>query len=279
MPLRLDAIMNDRSSDVLTWLLEKELQSANDVFATRDGRYLHISSIFSDAKTHTPIGRYVFTLFQDKERKALQILDMDIVLNNAFPVCLEFATRYKPSSDANEYYEVQTEEEHHLCVETVNRHTVPGDILGTKQTVYVSAFPFKVSIYNDLAELNHTLGLDKRILKIGDEEYTIGGLSDTFTALGGVLSGEQKAEQDPWSTMVGVVHSYHDATLQFGNRACEVCIVLLKTALGVLPTIMGKERFETDKLSPGKVILMDACIKANFIQDNYPKKDGCLAKA
>lgn len=100
--------MNDRSSDVLTWLLEKELQSADDVFATKDGRYLHISSIFSDAKTHTPIGHYVFTLFQDKERKALQILDMDIVLNNAFPVCLEFATRYEPSSDANKYYPTPT---------------------------------------------------------------------------------------------------------------------------------------------------------------------------
>ncbi len=273
MPLRLDAIMSDQSSDVLAWLLEKELQSADDAFATKDGRYLHLSNTFLDAKTHASIGRYVFTLFRDEEHKALQILDMDIVLNNAFPVCLEFATRYEPSSDANEYYEVLTEDEQHLCVETVNRHTVPGDILGTKQTVYVSAFPFKVSIYNNLAELNHTLGLDKRTLKIGDDEYTIGGLSDTFTALGRVLSGEQKAEQDPWSTMVGVVHSYQDATLQFGNRAYEVCIVQLKTALGVLPTIMGKERFETDKLSPGKVVLMDACIKANFIQNNYPKKD------
>lgn len=198
---------------------------------------------------------------------------MDIVLNNAYPVCLEFVTRYEPSSDANEYYEVLAEEEQHLCVETVNRHTVPGDILGAKQTVYVSAFPFKVSIYNDLAELNHALGLDKRTLKIGGEEYTIGGLSDTFTALGGVLSREQKAEQDPWSTMVGAVHSCQDATLQFGDRAYEVCIVQMKTALGLLPTIMGKERFETDRLSPGKVILMDACIKADFIQENYPKKD------
>ncbi len=273
MPLRLDAIMSDPSSDVLAWLLEKELQSVDDAFATKDGRYLYLSNTFLDTRTHTSIGRYVFTLFRDEEHKALQILDMDIVLNNAFPVCLEFATRYEPSFDANEYYEVLTEDEQHLCIETVNRHTMPGDILGTKQTVCVSAFPFKVSIYNDLGELNHTLGLDKRTVKIGDEEYTIGGLSDTFMALGGVLSGEQKAERDPWSTMVGVVHSYQDATLQFGDRVREVCIVQLKTALGVLPTIMGKERFETDKLSPSKVILMDTCIKANFIQNNYPKKD------
>lgn len=273
MPLRLDAIMKNQSSAVMAWLLEQEFQSVDDAFATEDGRYFHVSKTFLDTRTDTPIGRYVFTLFRNEERKALEILDLDIVLNNADPVCLEFVTRYEPSSDSNEYYEVVTEDERHLCVETVNRHTVPGDILGAKRSVYASAFPFKVSIYNDMAELNHALGFDKRTLKVGDKEYTIGGLSETFTTLSGVFSGGQETEETPWSTMVGEVHSYRDATLQFGHRVCQVCIVQLKTALGVLPTIMGKERFETSKLSQGKVVLMEARIKANFIQDRYPKRE------
>lgn len=271
MPLRLDAILRDQSTDILAWLLDKEFQHADDAFASKDGRYLHISNAFQDARTHAPIGRYVFTLLRDTQRKTLEILDLDIVLNNASPVSLKFIDRHEASSDANEYYEVEAEDGAHLCVETVNRHTVPGDILGTEQTVYPSVFPFKVSIYEDEAELNRALGFAAKTLKVGGEEFTVGGLSDTFVMPGGSLSGKAKAEQDLWSTMAGVVRSCQDATLSFGKKTCEVCIVQLKTVLGVLPVIMGKELFETDKLSPGKVVFMNACIKANFVQERYPK--------
>lgn len=274
MPLRLDAMMSDRSTAVLSDLLDQALHHPEDAFATKDGRYILLAKDILDEKTNTPVGHCIVTMAQDTDRKTLNILDMDIVLDNDAPVELRFVTRYESSSEANEYYEVISEDAgQHLCVETVNRHTVPGDILGTKQTVYVSAFPFKVSIYNGMGEMNHALGLDQRRVKIGDEEYTVGGLSETFTAVGGVFSGVSDAEESPWSTMVGTVCAWQDAILRLGDRACEVCIVQLRTALGVLPTIMGKELFETDKLAVGKAVLMDACIKANFLQGKYPRKN------
>lgn len=273
MPLRLDALLKDDSPDILSWMLGVGLQNPEDIFASKDGQYLHMSNALMDAKTNTQVGRYIFTIFLDTKRKTLSVRDVDIVLDNTVPVCLDFISKYKASSDANEYYEVVTEEmEQHLCIETVNRHTISGDILGTKQAVYASAFPFKVAIYDDLADLNRAVGFDERLVKVGDEEYAVGGLSDTFTGVGGVFSGEQAAEEDIWTLMVGVVDSYQNVALKFGDTTCEACIVQLKTALGMLPTVMGKELFETDKLAPGKVVLMNACIKANFVQDKYRKE-------
>lgn len=274
MPLRLDPMMSDRSSPVLSDFLDQALHHAEDAFATEDGRYVLLSKDILDEKTNTPVGHCIVTMARDTARKTLNILDMDIVLDSDAPVELQFVTRYEGSSDANEYYEVISQDaEQHLCVETVNRHTVPGDILDTKQTVYVSAFPFKVSIYNSTGEMNHALGFDQRSVKFGGEEFTVGGLSENFAALGGVLSGVPDAEGSPWSTMVGTVCAWQDASLRLGDWVCEVCIVQLRTALGVLPTIMGKELFETDKLAVGKAVLMDACIKANFLQGKYPKKN------
>ena len=73
--------------------------------------------------------------------------------------------------------------------------------------------------------------------------------------------------------MAGTIKSYEDATLSFGSQKHEVIIAQLDTALGVLPTLIGKEVFDFRNIAVGKIVFMNACIKANFANGSYPKPD------
>jgi len=46
--------------------------------------------------------------------------------------------------------------------------------------------------------------------------------------------------------------------------------VTVHSALGELPTLIGKEMFDTRRIAIGKIVGMNASIKANFVMDKYP---------
>lgn len=273
MPLHLEAITEHETNEIFTWILQDALQNVNDAFATqKDGKTYALASYpLYDTTTGSEIGKYVFTIYSNLEEQCNEILDLDIVLNNSTPTRLHFGRKLSQSSDSNEYYEVLADEkEQHLIVETVNRYTVPGEIEGKDIFIYASAFPFQLTIFETVEEYNKYCGFETPI-QVGNTELKVHGLSTTFACPGDMM--KQNDDEDPWSFVVGEIKEYRGVTIAFGSIKREVYLVTLHSALGDLPTIVGKEIFDTSKIGVGKIIGMNTSVKVNFIKDKYPKAD------
>lgn len=272
MPLHLDSIMNDTSSEAFAFIAQTELQAIDDAWAENSKIHFMGSKDVVDAKSGKQIGKYVFTFFSNIKKKRNEVLDLDIVLNSAAPVELELLVKYPESSDSNEYYEVQTiATEQHFNIETVNRYMIPTTLLHTRQTVYCSAFPFQLTIFYDVAAYNKFCGFGNTGVNVGGTDFTVHGLDERFISPGDVFQEDKSEDEPPWSLVAGTIKSYEDATLSFGNQKHEVIIAQLDTALGVLPTLIGKEVFDVRNIAVGKIIFMNAYIKANFSNGIYPK--------
>ena len=96
------------------------------------------------------------------------------------------------------------------------------------------------------------------------------GLGRNFIAPGGVFNGMANDDEAPCSFVVGVVELFSDIKISFGENKHEAHIIYLNTAIGTLPILAGKEMFDMQGLSKGKIIEMNAYIKANFVKDKYP---------
>lgn len=269
MPLHLDSLTRKDTSGLLAWILQVELQGVTEACASADKLYVLGSTPLIDRNTKTEIGKYIFTMFINAAKKATEILDIDIVLNNDTPVELVFERKLKQSSRANEYYEITTTEtEHHLNIETVNRYIVDGEIEGSTMPVYASAFPFRLTIFDDQAAYNKFCGFEKAV-ELANTGMFVHGLGTQFTMPGGL--GGKDSDEDPWTFLVGTINSYREITIAFGKDSFEAYIIDLDTALGALPTLVGKDVFDTGNIAVGKIVAMDACIKANFSSGKYPK--------
>ena len=272
MPLHLKALTEQNSSKILAWILQEELQSSNDAFAQSNKRYFLGTTPLVDKKTGKQIGKYVFTFFSNIEMQRNEILDLDIVLDNDAPVELSFSTKLKQSSEANEYYEVVTiDTEQHLIVETVNRYVIKSEIEGENISIFASAFPYELTVFDDERAFNKFCGFENAV-EVANTGMFVHGLGTNFISPGGVFSGKANDDEAPWSFVVGVVEGFSEVTISFGENKHEAYIIYLKTAIGTLPTLAGKEMFDMQGLSKGKIIGMNAYIKANFVKDKYPQK-------
>lgn len=271
MPVRFGAITENDTAKIFAWILQEELSNADDSFrAKKDGKtYALASRSVFDSISGEEIGKYVFTFFVNTEEKRMEVFDIDIVLKNHIPTRVTFEKKLPRSSDSNEYYEVITgDSRQHLDVETVNRYTVAEEIEGTKRDVFVSAFPFGLTIFESMEDLNKLFGRDQPI-RIGETGFSVFGLADTFASPGNIY--RKNGDDDPWSFIVGEIISFREITLSFGPVRRDAYLVTLRSALGELPTLVGKEVFDTRAIGVGKIIGMNAHIKANFIENKYPK--------
>ncbi len=272
MPLHLESLTRENSSQTLNWILQRELQSISDAFAQSSKLYFLGSTPLVDKKTGKEIGKYVFTFFNNIEKQRNEILDLDIVLNNDTSVELSFDTKLEKSSASNEYYEaVTTESKQHLTVETVNRYVVEAEIEGKNVPIYTCAFPYELTIFDDERALNKFYGFENEI-EIANTGMHVQGFSKDFIAPGGALNSKENANVAPWSFVVGEVEDFSDVIIAFGEKEHEAYIIYLNTAIGILPTLAGKDVFDMKGLSKGKIIAMNAYIKANFVKDRYPVK-------
>ena len=262
MPLHLNSITNDsQNADFLAWLLQDELNAADAVFATEDGGFIHLGKGLFDAKTGEALGRYIFTLQKNDERKALESIDLDIILDNEEDTLLEFLSKRPESSESNEYYDVVAPaQDQHLLIETVNRYCVAKEIKGTTQPVQVSAFPFELTVYEDIDAFNRAIGFGER-KRVGNTDFYVDGLGSTFAAPGGVFGAKGNAL---YSFMVGTVKSFKEHSIRLGKQTFDVVIAQLDTAVGNLPTMMGKEVFDLANLKENCVVGMNADIKADL---------------
>lgn len=273
MPLHLNSITNDsQKAEPLAWILQKGMDECDSVFITEDQKYFHIRCNIVDRLTGKAIGRIVYTILHGE--KVLEIKDLDIVWNNDTATLLQFNILRDGSSDSNEYYEAETVDEgQHLEIETVNRHVVSADILDTEREVYISAFPFELSVYHDINEFNKWAGFNREIT-VGDTELKVGGFSEKFMMPGGLLNAEKKSDER-YSFVIGKAISYRDVEIAFGETIYPFVLAQVDTALGVIPVSMGRDVFDLENLQVGCIIAMNADIKADLAKDEdfkYPNR-------
>lgn len=273
MPLHLNSITNDsQKSEPFAWILQKGMDECDSVFITEDQKYFHLRSIISDRISGQAIGRIVYTILHGE--KVLEIKDVDIVWNNDKATLVQFNTLRDGSSDSNEYYEAETVDEgQHFELETVNRHVVLEEIIDTAREVYISAFPFELSVYADIEAFNEWAGFN-RVITVADTDLKVGGFSEKFMMPGGMFSDTKKSDES-YSFVVGKVVSIRDVEIAFGETVYPFVLATVDTAFGEIPVSMGRDVFDLEHLQVGCIIAMNADIKADLAKDEdfkYPNR-------
>lgn len=267
MPIHLCALTDRDTRTEAAWILQQAIYHVTDAFAAPDKKYALASTPVVDQLSGESIGKFVYTIHACSDCNAL--LDVDLVLNNATPFSMRFEKRLPASSDANEYYEVELPYGgQHGIIETVNRYAAADVLEGTIQTVYVSALPFELTVFENEEKMNRAFGFDNGI-RVGQTDLTVYGLSPTFVSPGTLF--DETTEEAPWSLVIGTVQDYRQVVIRLGDAAYSACLTVLNTGFGLLPTLIGRNVFHTRNLNRGKVIAMNAYIKANFIKSAYPK--------
>lgn len=263
MPLHLNSITNDtEDAGILTWILQEGLHRGNEVFATPDGKYLHLRTPLIDNNSQDEIGKINFTIQVNSDSKALEILDADLTLNGNELTALTFFNIKKGSSEANEYYDVVTVgDEQHLEIETVNRHTIEGELIDKRIDTRISIFPFALTVYENIEAFNRWAGFGEGVT-VGNTDLKVSGLSDTFAMAGGIWDDQNSDEH--YSFLVGTVKSIREVQVSFGSKIVDFIIAMVHTALGTVPVAMSADVFDLSILSSGKIIAMQADVKADL---------------
>ena len=273
MPLHLNSITNDsRNSELLAWILQEGMNACDSIFITEDQKYFHIRCNIMDRLSGDVIGKMVYTLLHGD--KAIEVLDLDIVFNNKGPSVISFIELKDGSSDSNEYYEAEVVEGgQHFELETVNRHVIAENLIDTEREVYVSAFPFALSVYEDMDAFDAWAGFKKDI-SVGDTGLKVGGFSEKFMMPGG-MTNPNKRSDERYSFVVGRVVSFKDVEVAFGKKVLPFVLAWVDTALGVIPVPMSRNVFDLENLKVGCIIAMNADIKVDVAKDDdfkYPNK-------
>lgn len=263
MPLHFNAITNDsQNTEAFAWILQKGMDKCDAVFISQDQQYFHMQYPVQDVLSQKEIGKMVYTIKMDDERKTLQVLDLDFVLFSDEYTELRFLTKRNGSSDSNEYYEVETiAEGQHLEIETVNRHTVAEEIEGSERKVRISVFPFALSVYKDIDAFNSWAGFTGE-KEIGNTGLKLSGFSETFAMPGGLF--ENKKDDESYSFLVGQVKSIKDVQIRFGEVTWSFVLAKVLTAMGIVPIAMGREVFDLAELVPETIVAMNADVKADM---------------
>lgn len=262
MPLHLNSLMDDRQADdLIGWILTKGMDEYDSLCVSPDNRFIHFQCPIPDAVSGEPIGRLVYTVAIEEQRKALKILDIDIVFQNPSSVQLQFLSLLEGSSDANEYYEAEVVSEgQHLEIETVNRHAAEEELLHNKREVFISVFPFQLSIHKSMDAYNKAAGFGRK-KKVGESGFEFKGLSEHFIMPALTLSSQNRKEH--YSFLIGKVLSFREVEAVFGPKRIRFVLAQLDTGLGVVPVGMSRDVFDLSKLKVGRIVVMKADIKAD----------------
>ena len=264
MPLHFNSFFNGSvGSALLAYVFEQVLDKCTEGFGTPDRRHFHTRAAMVDSITGEPIGKLVCSMWANLEEQRNEIQDLDTTLDNPAPSRLSFLKKLDQSSDSTEYYEVETADtEQHLHVETVNRHIVPGELTGTTRDAFISVFPFELNMFDSIDAFNRWAGF-KEPHRIGPTDMYTSGFSDTFIAPGGLLSSSS-TDDDAYSFLIGTVIVCRDVRVEMGERVVKFVLAQVQTALGVVPVAMGREVFNIEGICAGKVLAMNAHVKADL---------------
>lgn len=249
-----EKLKNKLFSDIAT----KYSQDPEDVFVSEDKKMLHMTSYFKDVNTKKNIGKVVLTLKINTEN--IEILDIDITLLSNHSTKVHFEEKMEESSDANEYYLVaDVNENKHFDIETVNRYTIPEDIIDKEKEVYLSAFPFQLNVFETEDELNEFFGMGKEfdIPAVGKKVLT---MDPRMMSDGRIMTGAN----EPCSFIIGEVKDFKDVEVNIADNNIKFKIIDLETGIGVMPVAVHEENFDLSKLKKKAMIGMVADIKADL---------------
>lgn len=243
MPLHLEAITDlEMTAEMTIDLFNQESVPYEHSGMSKNKQIILMAKSLIDLNTKEKIGKYVFTLAIHPETKMLMLIDIDMTLDAPEPTKLNFLERLPMSSPANEYYLASTtDEDRQLQIETVNRHLVDlAKLEDTTQSVYLSAFPFSLSIYNDLDDLNESLGM-KTTVKIEGEDYNVAGFDINFMGAGDAFGAH---ENETFTFLIGTIVSYRFVRINIVENIIDFILAEISTGLGTIPCAISRSAFD-----------------------------------
>lgn len=233
-----------------------------------DKKSIHMTNYIRESNTNEIYGKVVITFkVRDKD---IEIVDTDITIKNNNPSNLYFEEKLEQSSEANEYYNVITEDGSHFQIETVNRYVLKEEnIEDTDQRVYLSAFPFQLGLYNNEEEMNKALGFGKPV-KVGNTDMYVHGYSTSMMAVGGVLTGKLN---EPSSFIIGIIEDYKDMIVNIADINISYTIIYINTAVGIIP--VATKNGEKYIIDDGAMMPLNLIINnnANLSKEEKIKKE------
>ncbi len=255
----IDNSKEEMNTNLFSSIITEYTQNADNIFVSDDKKSINMESYIKESNTNEIIGKVVITL--KVRENSLELVDTDITLKNDNQTNLTFQKKLDKSSEANEYYDVISEDDSHFQIETVNRYCLQKEnIENTNQVVYLSAFPFELNLYDDENEMNKELGFGKAI-KVGNTDMYVKGYSTNMMAVGGVLTGHL---DEPSSFIIGIVEDYKDVIVNIAKVNISFTIIYIKTAIGIMPVATHRANFDLSKLQKGNILVMFADVKADF---------------
>ena len=244
MPLHLQEICQNNKKQLVEWIYKK-LQTAQASYVSNDKTYTLFEFDLVSQINNESIGKIVYTTNKQ------ELLDIDIVLNNVNKMSLKFVEILPQSSQRNEYYLVEDDNQCRFLIETVNRYCIEENILHTMQDVSLSLFPFELAIFDNMEDLNKAMGI---------KENDIFRISEHF--INPMSLFEQTNET--YSFLVGEVLDYKEVLLDIGGSDFKFVIAYVDTGVGILPAALNTVNLDSGMLARGKYIAMYTDIKADF---------------
>lgn len=263
MPVHLNSIVKnkEKENNIFLGIIKKDFNNSTNVFISEDKEIIIASKDILDKNNMEIIGKEVITTKLSKDGASYEILDVDLELLNENKITLEFDSKLKESSDSNEYYNVHTVDNNvHFQIETVNRYKIEDrDIVNKRKDVYISAFPFVLSIFSTMEEVNKALGFIKPI-KVKELDLDVNGYSEEFVGNGDIFGGYIS------SIIIGRVVSFSSVNAIIGEELVPFTLIKVKTSIGIIPVAASKDVFDLSDLEEDKLIVMIANVKADFVK-------------
>lgn len=190
------------------------------------------------------------------------LLDCDLVINNK-PRKVHFLKYHSQSGETNERYmaELVSSKGIPFFIETVNRIAVwDKNIEGLSLKANLSAFAFKIDIYDSIEEYNKKTGFKA----VDTKEGKITGFSEKFCA-------PMSENGTPYTYFLGTVTDVMDAEIKLEKGTVVFSVISVNSHFGVLPVVASRDLFDLDMLEKGKIVAISADIKANLAADASPK--------
>ena len=263
MPVHLNSIIKnkEKENDIFLGIIKNDFNNPTDVFISEDKTIIIATKDIFNKDNMEIIGKEVITTKLSKDGDSYEILDVDLELLNENKITLEFDSKLKESSDSNEYYNVHTVDNNvHFQIETVNRYRIEDrDIVNKRKDVYISAFPFILSIFSTMEEVNKALGFIKPI-KVKELDLDVNGYSEEFVGNGDIFCGYIS------SIIIGRVVSFSSVNAIIGEELVPFTLIKVKTSIGIIPVAASKDVFDLSNLEEDKLIVMIANVKADFVK-------------
>lgn len=256
MPLHLNSFVEEKKDKkIFAEILDLCIKAQNPI--SSDGVHFHMDYSLVDEEKEK-FGKLVFTFSVVDD--CLSLIDADIVIVSEKPKSLLFEYKLPKSGEATEYYDViAVDDDLHFQVETVNRYSIKEAVEGTTREVYLSAFPFTFDIYDNIEVFNEKSGLKDIKTKTGE---VVHGFSEQFMCPN--ISNSKSNETDSYTFMLGIIKDIDNIELKIGRTTMDFKILYLKTGAGIIPTVVSDKVFDLSNLGKGKLVAMNADVKADF---------------